>query len=339
MTAQTPGPRPTRGARRASAARDPDDRCAARSSLVGEPMAGSAPVAATWLLIEQPGPWGAQALTESRLPHPVATRLAQAARATGVRVGLIRAPGRHPDGRPADAGRLVLLAHTTPGRTELRAWRVDDPALLPTLLATRGSGGDGPPDGPLGAGHPVTTPLLVVCTNGHRDPCCARGGLPLAAALAHAHPGRVWEGTHMGGHRFAPTALVLPWGALYGRLDLPAATALLEAADQGRLPVDGYRGRAALTRPAQVAEAAVRGRLGITGPDDLSAQATAVAADTWRVTVRHADGRGWACEVRPAPEPVGPRPTSCGGPAELVRPLVAGPLRALTDPGSGPAVP
>ena len=41
----------------------------------------------------------------------------------------------------------------------------------------------------------------------------------VTAALARVFPDEVWECTHLGGHRFAPTALVLPTGYSYGRLD------------------------------------------------------------------------------------------------------------------------
>ena len=49
----------------------------------------------------------------------------------------------------------------------------------------------------------VHGPVVVVCTHGRRDVCCAERGRPLAAATALEHPGAVWESTHVGGDRFA----------------------------------------------------------------------------------------------------------------------------------------
>ena len=72
-----------------------DDR-AFRCSVgaADEPMAGSAAVATSYLLVEHAGPWGRKALAESRLPEHVRHGLAEAADQVGVRVQLIRRPGR-----------------------------------------------------------------------------------------------------------------------------------------------------------------------------------------------------------------------------------------------------
>ena len=37
--------------------------CATASRDLSEPLAGTAATASTWLLVEQPGPWGTEALT------------------------------------------------------------------------------------------------------------------------------------------------------------------------------------------------------------------------------------------------------------------------------------
>ena len=59
----------------------------------------------------------------------------------------------------------------------------------------------------------------------------------------------MWESSHLGGHRFAPTALVLPTGYLYGHLDLRCAVAVAETGtiilDHG--PGAPGQGRRALT--------------------------------------------------------------------------------------------
>jgi hypothetical protein len=45
--------------------------CSAISLALGEPLVATAPKASAWLLVEQPGPWGARALVESRFPRQV----------------------------------------------------------------------------------------------------------------------------------------------------------------------------------------------------------------------------------------------------------------------------
>ena len=41
--------------------------------------------------------------------------------------------------------------------------------------------------------------MVLVCTHGTRDACCAVRGRPIVAALARALPEQVWECTHLGG--------------------------------------------------------------------------------------------------------------------------------------------
>ncbi|HEU5385864.1 MAG TPA: sucrase ferredoxin [Streptosporangiaceae bacterium] len=50
--------------------------------------------------------------------------------------------------------------------------------------------------------------MALVCTNGKRDRCCAVRGRPVAAAIADATGWDTWESSHLGGHRFAATALL-----------------------------------------------------------------------------------------------------------------------------------
>jgi Sucrase/ferredoxin-like len=107
-----------------------------------------------------------------------------------------------------------------------------------------------------------------VWTNGSRDRCCAAKGRDLAAQLhydidgAGSDEASVVEISHLGGHRFAPTMLVLPWGYAYGRLDLDTAANIAYAAQDGLVHPSQLRGRADLAPAAQVADAIWRTELG-----------------------------------------------------------------------------
>ncbi|MEU3351210.1 sucrase ferredoxin [Streptomyces sp. NPDC037389] len=280
--------------------------CATASRQLTEPLAGTAAPARTWLLIEQPGPWGANALTSSHLDPAVGRALDEAAEGTGVRIALIRRPGRHADCHEPSLQR-IFVAHTAPGRSWIRTTALADPAALMELdLAALGAGEHGglwePYDG---------DPLALVCTNGKRDRCCALLGRPLAAELAAAGGTEVWEVTHIGGHRFSPTLFVLPYGYAYGRATAHAVKEALEAARDGRIITAHCRGRSAWERPGQAAELAVRALTGEEGADALDVTGTEGAAPRWSVTVAHTDGRAWRVEVgQGAAEP--PRPESCG---------------------------
>ncbi|MTD13657.1 hypothetical protein GIS00_06835 [Nakamurella sp. YIM 132087] len=104
--------------------------------------------------------------------------------------------------------------------------------------------------------------LLAVCTNGKRDRCCAILGRPLVRALEQAYPGSVLEISHLGGHRFAGTALLLPWGYSYGNLTAVGALQVAHAAQQGLIEPRWLRGRADLEPAGQAADVHLRQQLG-----------------------------------------------------------------------------
>ncbi|MGW5621086.1 sucrase ferredoxin [Streptomyces olivaceus] len=287
--------------------------CSIVSRDLDEPVSGTAPVARTWLLLEQPGPWGAKALTSSHLEPSLGRALEAAAKGTGVRVALIRRPGRHAD-RDALAERRVYAGHTVPGNVWVHGATVTDPGRLLDLdLAALGRGDHRVFDTALDGGPHRGDPLAFVCTNGKRDRCCALLGRPLAAELAASGARGVWEVTHLGGHRFSPTLLVLPHGYVYGRVDAPAVKEILNGAREGRTVVEGCRGNSAWERPGQAAELAVRSVLGEEAAQALRVVRTDGAAPHWEVTLAHCDGRRWQVTVvHGTPGP--PRPESCGAP-------------------------
>ncbi|MEU1179515.1 sucrase ferredoxin [Streptomyces sp. NPDC005820] len=286
--------------------------CATDSRNLGEPMPGTAATASTWLLLEQAGPWGAKALTSSHLDPVLGRALEAAAKDTGVRIALIRRPGRHADPGMPPPVRQVYAAHTAPGNVWLRSATTTDPArLLDVDFAALGRGDHHGFDTALRGGPHTGDPLALVCTNGKRDRCCALLGRPLAAELAASGVQGVWEVTHLGGHRFSPTVLVLPHGYVYGRAEAHTVKDVLHGVQEGRIVVDGCRGRSAWERPGQAAELAVRRATGEDRAEALDVVLTTGEAPRWEVTVAHTDGRHWRVVVaQGAAQP--PRPESCG---------------------------
>lgn len=68
---------------------------------------------------------------------------------------------------------------------------------------------------------------VLVCTHGRRDVCCGARGTALALELTNdpawfGGGTRLWRTSHTGGHRFAPTAIVLPQGTVWAYLDADA---------------------------------------------------------------------------------------------------------------------
>jgi len=280
--------------------------CSGIARALAEPLIGTAPVASTWVAVEQPGPWGRQALRDSHLDPATGAALEAWAVGTGVSLLLIRRPGPHADDHHA-APHAVLIGHGSRHGSWLHRLHVADPTDLLGLDPVALGRGVPPVDG-----EPVDGVAALVCTNGRRDRCCALLGRELAAALHREHPGRVWECTHLGGHRFAPTALLLPTGLVYGHLDAATALAAWATAEQGHVQPTGLRGWSTLPPQGQVADSAVRAAAGV---DDLAALTTQTPAATgegrWSVRVSHVDGREWTVLVE-AGKSDPPRPESCG---------------------------
>ncbi|MGA5504639.1 sucrase ferredoxin [Streptomyces umbrinus] len=285
--------------------------CAKVSRDLEEPLAGTAATARTWLLVEQPGPWGAKALTSSHLDPALGRALERAAEGTGVRVALIRRPGRHADCHTV-AERQVYAAHTTPGNVWLHKAITSNPERLLELDFTElGEGLPGTFDMALDGAPHTGDPLALVCTNGKRDRCCALLGRPLAAELAASGVDGIWEVTHLGGHRFSPTLLVLPYGYAYGRAEAHAVKEILQGVREGRVVTEGCRGSSAWERPGQAAELAVRTAAHEDAAGALSVVRTEGSAPRWEVTVAHTDGRHWLVTVAQGAA-LPPRPESCG---------------------------
>jgi hypothetical protein len=247
VTADLPRQPGTRPAGRLDAA-----RCSVRALARGDSMVATASLATRWLLIEQPGPWGRDALSSSRFDPRVAPLLARRSRTENVRLLLVRRPGD----RLTDSGRRWAYVDSRPGREGLW-WSVrgTDADLL-----------DVPWDGSVG--EPAAGPTYLVCTHGGHDACCALRGRPLARSLPAPGPADVWECSHLGGDRFAANVVVLPHGYYYGQV--PGDGAELVAAhtrDQVALP--WLRGRAGFSPAVQAAHQLARTELGLLGVDEL----------------------------------------------------------------------
>lgn len=234
-------------------------------------MLGTAAPAGGFLLIEQPGGWGRQALTQSGLDREVGRAVSDRAIVRGLRAMLIRRPGRH---APPKRRRWALVSSRA-GR-ELAWW--GDFGADEELLGL-------PLDGTVG--EPSYDPFFLVCTHGRHDTCCAVEGRPVAAALRRLRPGAVWECSHVGGDRFAANVVAMPHGVYYGRVGVSDAAALVEAHDRGEVLPHLLRGRSTTVPAAQAALAHVAGQLGVVGLDALHpAGAIHLGGGRWQVRVR-----------------------------------------------------
>lgn len=111
--------------------------------------------------------------------------------------------------------------------------------------------------------HTGPTPEQVVlcCTHGKKDKCCAKFGNASYKALTQAQqetglPVETWRSTHLGGCRLAGTAIVFPQRRKYGRIDPEHAHPLLQAEADDRPYLPCYRGSPDLEPNQQCAEVA-----------------------------------------------------------------------------------
>lgn len=286
--------------------------CSVLSSELGEPIAGSA-VAQTmvWIVLEHNRPWGAKAVLESELPAAVKDRLLRWERELeGARIQLARRGG------DSQGPIRLWLGHTGLGGARLVEWSLPEvEALLdldvPALAAALARGERIP-----GAVE-REQPLVLVCTNGRRDRCCAKFGVAVARALADQGLD-VWQTTHLGGHRFAPTLLQLPAGLCYGRVQPSEAPALAKAIQAGEVyRLDRLRGRVALAEVEQAAESAWRQRTGSMAVDALVAVEQHLRGDTVVVSLRDREGADHSVTLQ-CRKTGATAPPSCGKPAVTV---------------------
>jgi hypothetical protein len=231
-----------------------EEFCSEDSLQNAEPLAGTASRVDHWILVEYRGLWGYDAVAASGLSDELKEHLRRQRDARpNTKLLFVRRPHRreHPS--------LSVFWGSSPGRGgelfHAEVDRYDD--LLDLDLTARGADR---------LGHP----LLLVCTHGKHDRCCARYGRPLYEALEDQAEGDwVWQSSHLGGDRFAGNVVFLPEGLYFGRVAPVDAWSVLDEYLAGRIELEHYRGRSAYSFGEQTAEIAVRRTAGLRGLDDL----------------------------------------------------------------------
>ncbi len=275
-------------------------RCAEISLAAGEPLAGTAVTdTERFVVLEHAAPWGPLGLEDSGLPSEVVATLEELGK--GVRVQLVRR-------REAEPG-VKLYFSDARGLRVLSLERAED--LLALDLDSWLSGGEAP-------GVLEHAPLYLVCVHGKRDRCCALLGLPVYKALNERVGERALETTHLGGHRFAATLLVLPHGVCYGRVEASDVPQLIAASERGEwFDLAHARGRCAYGAEAQAAEIALRQQTGVLALNAYSLDG--VTRDEAGFTVSFDAG---AHVLRLTREQMPAMATSCDGDPKPVKKLV-----------------
>ena len=270
------------------------------SDVEVEPLPGTAKPGSVYVLFEWPEAWPRDVMGDAALGEELTAKLAPMLEAHDATLLLIRHPTR--EGRNISDHHLYLV-FADEAVTEVK--HVDSPDEL-LELDLSGPGRNG--------AERRERPLLLICTHAKRDRCCAAKGRPLLNEL-HARypfgPGNdvVWETSHIKGHRFAPTMLLLPWAYSFGRMNIEAADAMLADASEGLYFVPGNRGRGTLGPVEQVAELAVAAE--VPGARYGQFEVAASGGDSALVTDT---ASGQVYEVQLEQRPVSGVVDSCGKP-------------------------
>ena len=289
--------------------------CAAESRALEETLAGTFKPADTFFLIESNlpdyGGWGGGAVKAAGSAGQFAPILRHLGQAPRAKILFIR--------RPRGDGKRFFIAVANQDDPTMYQAELDDYADLLQLdissLAEERA--------PRLNGREMTQvdELYTVCTNGRHDPCCAAYGAPVYQELAEkAGRDRVWQTTHIGGHRMAATLIAFPQGIVYGHVDPQDVESLLMNHRAGYILTHKYRGRGcyadlALDEAAHLAagaaEAVIRDQTRQYGIDDLRlTDVTALSGGRRRVSFRGRNGAALAADV--GTRMSAPRQTSCG---------------------------
>ncbi len=237
--------------------------CAIANRQSGEDLIGTAGHYQTYVLIECPLPWAAKVFNSESIPPELRQYVKAIKTKRSVQFLAIHSGASASE----DSVTVMVYEKTVPSGAALStnesvnesqegyrgyAFQLDDLTQVVDCLEAHWQGDR--------IGTPVTQKDILVCTHGMRDKCCARFGQPFFKnAIQKAKQGdlpntRVWKVSHIGGHRFAPTAISFPDGRYYGRLTLSALQAIVTRSGPISQIRSVYRGWGLLPAPLQILE-------------------------------------------------------------------------------------
>lgn len=233
--------------------------CAIANRQIGEDLIGTAGRYQTYVLIECPLPWASKVFDSNHIPLALHQYIKVIKSEQSVQFLAINR------GTLASAASVTLMIYKriVPSSGHLSAdesiegyrgyeFQINDLTQVVDCLKSHWQGDL--------IGKPITQQNILICTHGMRDTCCARFGKPFfreanrSADQGDLPNARLWKVSHIGGHRFAPTAIAFPDGRYYGRLTLSALQAIVTRSGSISQLLSVYRGWGLLPAPLQVLE-------------------------------------------------------------------------------------
>ncbi len=245
----------------------------------GTMLAGTAAQADVWILLEYRGAWRANAVDDNDLPQATQAWLRdQTTQNANSRAVLIR---RAPQRSSIEEHRCYI-AITRENDQRLYCMTFTEYAALHSLAVADVVAGSQPD-------LISDENLVLVCTNGKRDRCCAVFGRPVYEAFSSEAGVSAWQSTHLGGHRYAAVAAVFPAGIYYGYLNPETVSAVAETVRNQSIHLPTYRGRVFYSGMVSAGEYFLRQATGVSEVAVISAET--LSDDQHLITFESANGR------------------------------------------------
>ncbi|NEP09619.1 MAG: sucrase ferredoxin [Symploca sp. SIO2C1] len=229
--------------------------CAEASRQADEDIIGSGTNYSTYILVECPTPWAANAFDSKSLPNNLKTLVEEVKQSQRSIRFLLLAPNKS---QPTNGTKVLIFEQEQGGlsrgyqKHEFNVAQIEQVAgIVEQYLAGESPDCEEETD---------ETRDILVCTHGSHDKCCARYGNPfyrealkIVAELSLSKV-RIWQASHFGGHRFAPTAIDFPDGRYYGGLKRDSFISILTRTGDIECLKKVYRGWSILPTSMQVLE-------------------------------------------------------------------------------------
>jgi hypothetical protein len=228
--------------------------CADNSRSLKEDIIGSAPNNQTYVLIECPTPWAENAFNSRCVPLSLKT-LKEKIQREKMPVNLLLINEHH----SSKQTKSIIIFKRKQGlsksysRLELEVQSLEEVASLVESYLHETD---------LEDAYSESSSIrdILVCTHGSHDKCCAKYGIPFYREALETIRNlqltdvRIWQSSHFGGHRFAPTAIDFPEGRYYGVLNQNTFCSLLTRTGDINCIRGIYRGWGILSIYAQILE-------------------------------------------------------------------------------------
>lgn len=230
--------------------------CADNSRNLNEDIIGSAPTNEIYILIECPTPWEENAFNSRQIPSNLRC-LKEQIQKQKISINLLLVNKENSKNLSKKTKSVIVFKKKQDfsncfSRLEMEVQSLEDVApLIESYLNKTDSVNDY---------SDTNVRDILICTHGSHDKCCAKYGIPFyREALATVKDLQltnvnVWQSSHFGGHRFAPTAIDFPEGRYYGDLDQNTFRSILMRTGDISCIKGVYRGWGILSIYAQVLE-------------------------------------------------------------------------------------